>query len=220
MSGKAKNVVDFYVLCAQLKDVVRTGWKVWAVRRHRLESVAEHIYGTQMLAVAMWSQYGYPLDIRKVLMMLAVHELEEIVIGDLTQWDIAPGDKMARGHDAVRLILRDLLKRDEIERLVLEFDAQATPESQFARRCDKLECDIQSKLYDEQGCVDLTRQDGNPVMKDEYVRKLLSEQKSWSAMWLAFGRAKNKYDENFAEVSNYVENNNIAIGKAISDRSK
>ncbi|MDR1207650.1 MAG: HD domain-containing protein [Rickettsiales bacterium] len=220
MLNKAKSVVDFYVLSAQLKDVIRTGWKVWGVKRDRLESVAEHIYGIQMLAIAMQSQYGYKLDIYKVIMMLAVHELEEIVIGDLTQWDITPDDKIAKGHDAVKLILRDLLKKEEIEKLVLEFDAQITSESQFARRCDKLECDIQSKLYDEQGCVDLTKQENNPIMKDKYVSELLKTGKSWSTMWLEFGRKKNKYDDNFTEVSNYVESNKISAAKSLKEISK
>lgn len=213
--NKAKSVVDFYVLCATLKDVIRSGWKVWNVKRDRLESVAEHIYGVQMLAIAMWSQYNYKIDIFRIIMMLAVHELEEIVIGDLTQWDIAKEDKVVAGHNAVKLILKDLLQGSEIEKLVLEFDAQQTPESQFAKKCDKLECDIQSKLYDEQGCVDLTKQENNPIMKDQYVSELLKTGKSWSAMWLEFGRKKNKYDDNFMEVSNYVENNQI--GKVIKD---
>mgnify|MGYP003307729239 FL=1 len=64
---REKNVVDFYVLCNTLKNVVRSGWKIWNVKKERLESIAEHIFGTQMLAVAMWSEYGYDIDLKKVL---------------------------------------------------------------------------------------------------------------------------------------------------------
>ena len=49
--SRVKNVVEFYVLCNKLKDVVRTGWKYWEVDRNRLESVAEHIFGVQSLAM-------------------------------------------------------------------------------------------------------------------------------------------------------------------------
>ena len=45
-------------------DVIRTGWIDWNVKRNRLESVAEHIYSTQMLAIAMKSEYGYDILIR------------------------------------------------------------------------------------------------------------------------------------------------------------
>jgi 5'-deoxynucleotidase YfbR-like HD superfamily hydrolase len=56
---KEKNVVDFYVTCSKLKNVIRTGWKIWNVSCERIESVAEHIYGVQMLALAMYSEYEY-----------------------------------------------------------------------------------------------------------------------------------------------------------------
>ena len=73
---KAKNVLKYYVFCNTLKDVERTGWKDWKVNRERLESIAEHIYGVQMLAIAMKSEYNYDVNIEKVLKMLAVHETE------------------------------------------------------------------------------------------------------------------------------------------------
>ena len=54
---KEKNIINYYVLCNKLKNVIRTGWKDWNVQRERLESVAEHIFGVQMLAIAMKSEY-------------------------------------------------------------------------------------------------------------------------------------------------------------------
>ena len=81
--NKEENVIRYYVLCNKLKNIIRTGWTDWHVERERLESVAEHIYGVQMLAIVMNSEYNYDIDIMKVIMMLAVHELEEIYIGDI-----------------------------------------------------------------------------------------------------------------------------------------
>ena len=49
--SKEQNVINYYVLCNKLKNVIRTGWKDWNVQRDRVESVAEHIYGVQMLAI-------------------------------------------------------------------------------------------------------------------------------------------------------------------------
>jgi len=57
--SKEENVIRYYVLCNKLKNVIRTGWKDWNVKRDRLESVAEHIYGVQMLAIAMYSECNY-----------------------------------------------------------------------------------------------------------------------------------------------------------------
>ena len=46
--------------------------------------------------------------------------------------------------------------------MIHEFDARETKEAKFAYFCDKLECDIQSKLYDEEASADLTNQNDNP----------------------------------------------------------
>lgn len=141
--------------------------------------------------------------------MLAVHELEETVIGDLTQFEITDKDKAKIGHEAVCNLLDGLLNKDKIMNLVLEFDERKTSEAKFAYYCDKLECDIQSKLYDEEGCVDLDNQDGNKVMNDSRVQSLLNTGKSWSEMWIFFGQAVYNYDKNFTEVSNYVKDHKI-----------
>jgi len=72
---KEKKVIDYYVLCNKLKNIIRTGRKDWNVQRERIESVAEHIFGVQMLAIAMKSEYKYDIDIMKVIFMIAIHEL-------------------------------------------------------------------------------------------------------------------------------------------------
>lgn len=207
---KEENVINYYVLCNKLKNVIRTGWKDWNVQSDRIESVAEHIFGVQMLALAMYSEYQYDIDIMKVIFMLAVHELGETIIGDLTQFQISKEDKEKIEHEAVHKILLDLLDGEQIEKLFLEFDSHSTKEAMFAYQCDKLECDLQSKLYDEEGCVDLNKQDGNDTMNNSIVKELLDSGCSWSSMWLQFGQKIYPYDENFRAVSNYALNNNIS----------
>lgn len=207
--SKEKNVIDYYVLCNKLKNVIRTGWKNWNVKRDRIESVAEHVYGVQMLAIAMYSEYKYDLDIMKVIYMLAIHELGETIIGDLTQFQISNEEKEKIEHEAVHKILSSLVNGEDIEKLFLEFDEHKTKESMFAYQCDKLECDIQSKLYDLEGCVDLSNQKNNNQINDKLVKDLLSTGASWSDMWITFGQMRYPYDENFLAVSNYVKNNGI-----------
>ena len=205
-----KSVVKYYVLCNKLKNVIRTGWKHWNVKRERLESVAEHVYGVQALAIAMYSEYNYDIDIYKVILMLAVHELEETVIGDLTVWDTTSEDKTNKGHKAVEKILSDLVRGDEIRNLIFEFDERKTTESIFAYHCDKLECDLQCKLYDEECCVDMNHQNNNSIMSDDMVKKIIEDgNETWSNMWLEFDRSKFIDDDNFIEVLNYIKENNI-----------
>lgn len=208
--SKEENVIKYYVMCNKLKNVIRTGWKTWNVKRERIESVAEHIFGVQMLAIAMKSEYEYDIDIMKVIFMLAVHELGEIVIGDKIMFEISKEEKEKIEKEAVHEILCGLLDGKEIENLFTEFDSHSTKEAMFAYQCDKLECDLQSKLYDEEGCVDLNKQEGNKTLENELVKKLLSEEKTWSGMWLRFGQTVYPYDDNFKNVSKYALNNNIS----------
>lgn len=207
--SKEQNVINFYVVCNRLKNVIRKGWKDWNVKRERLESVAEHVYGVQMLAIAMKSEYEYDVDIMKVIFMLAIHELGEAIIDDLTQFEISKEEKQKIEHEAVNKILNGLLDGQKIEKLFLEFDEKKTKEAFFAYMCDKLECDLQCKLYDEENCVDLNNQKDNISFNNELVQELLKSGKSWSTMWLEFGQKVYPYDKNFMTVSNYAINNKI-----------
>lgn len=206
---KEEKVINYYVLCNKLKNILRTGWKNWNVQKNRIESVAEHIFGTQMIALAMKSEYEYDINIEKVIMMLAVHELEEILIGDLTQFQISKEEKEKIGHEAVEKVLNGLLDKKTINDLILEFDNRLTPEARFSYFCDKIECDLQCKLYDEEGCVDLKNQEGNISLNNDIVKDLLDDGKTWSEMWLMYDQSIYNYDENFKAISNYAIKNKI-----------
>ena len=206
---REENVIKYYVLCNKLKNIIRTGWKDWNVEKERIESVAEHIFGVQMLAIAMKSEYQYDVDIYRVIYMLAIHELEEIYIGDLTQFQVSREEKKKIGREAVSKVLDCLFDKKEIENIILEFDDRITNEAKFAYQCDKLECDLQCRLYDEENCVDLNNQNSNTTFMDSRVQKLLRNGISWSEIWLKFGQESYNYDKNFTNVSNYAINHNI-----------
>ena len=98
MNNDIKNVISFYALCSKLKDTIRKGPLIWNANRERIESVAEHVYGTQMLAIAIYYQFNYKLDLNRIIYMLAVHELEEIEIGDLAFYETTKVDKLSKGR--------------------------------------------------------------------------------------------------------------------------
>ena len=209
MVENVKNVMSFYKLCNKLKDTIRKGVLVWNAKRERLESVAEHVYGVQMLAIAIYYQFGYKLDLNKVIYMLAIHELEEIIIGDLAFYETNVDEKNIKGKEATNLILKDLLGKDEISKILDEYNERKTDEAIFAYHCDKLECDIQVKLYDQEGCFDLNNQDNNPAMNLLSVKKVLDSEKNLSNAWIEFDRSKYEDDPVFIEIINWLKDNNI-----------
>lgn len=206
---KEQNVIEYYVLCNKLKDIVRTGWKDWKVKRKRVESVAEHIYGTQMLAIAIYSEFKYDIDIKKVILMLALHELEEIIIGDLTPFQITKGKKKNLGTKAVEEIVKNLSIKEDIKDIINEFDERITKEALFAHHIDKLECDLQCKLYDEENCVDLNNQEEISPYHNKEVQEYIKEGTSWSNIWLNHNKKKYNYDKNFLSILNYALENKI-----------
>lgn len=204
-----EKVLSYYALCNKLKNIIRTGWKNWNVKQERLESVAEHIFGTQMLAIAVYSEYKYDLDIMKVIYILAIHEIGEAIIGDLTQFEITKEEKQKREYEAVCQVLSGLKDKEYIKNIFLEFEEKQTPEAIFAYECDKLECDLQCKLYDQQNAVDLKDQKNNQTINNTLVKKLLEEGNNWSSMWLKFSKNTYNYDENFKKISDYARKNKI-----------
>lgn len=206
---KIENALKYYLSMTALKDVERTGWNDWGVKRNRIESVAEHVFGTQQLAIAIWSEFELSINIDKVITMLAVHETEEPVIGDIPLVHDLKEYKKDMGKIAVKSLTEPMTYNKYIRNLVNEFEEQKTPEAKYAKFIDKLECDIQSKLYSEENTVDLNHQETNASYNHPLVQKLLGEGKSFGEMWMEFGRNTYNYPIYFNNVSEYAEENNL-----------
>ena len=209
MNDNIKSAISFYVLCNKLKDTIRKGPLTWNANRDRIESVAEHVYGVQMLAIAIYYQFGYELDLKKTLYMIAIHELEEIEIGDLAFFETTADEKLKEGKKATELILKDLVGKEEIASLLDEYNERESKEARFAYHCDKLECDIQMKLYDQEGCFDLNNQANNPIIDLPSVKSVLESEKNISNAWIEFDRSKYEDDPIFIDIINWLKENNI-----------
>ena len=203
------NVLKFYLSMTALKDVSRTGWLAWNVQRERIESVPDHVYGTQQLAYAIWSEFNVPVNIDRVILMLTFHETEEAVIDDIPLIHELRKYKSTMGKIAVASLTTGLSQKDYIRNLIKEFETRKTPEAKFAKYIDKLECDLQSKIYDEENTIDLKSQENNPSAHAALVIKLLNEGKSFSEMWMEFGRETYHYPDVFNRISEYAEVNNL-----------
>lgn len=205
----ATNVVEFYKTIVDLKQVIRSGWKQWNVRRERLESVAEHVYGTCLLAIVMASEFEfeYAIDIKRVVMMMAIHELEETVIPDITPFDgISEEEKMRMGHEAIVKILSPLASADKLIELIMEFDERITEEAKFAYQCDKLECDFMSILYDRQEPVKFETASSR-VRNSSQLRNMYESGEANTMADFFYLHDKEKYDQNFMEVLDVMYEN-------------
>ena len=207
---KISNLLQFYLLATELKDLIRKGWKNWNVDRERLESVAEHIYGTCILAIAIDSELDLGIDVYKVIMMLILHEIEEIKIGDLTPFDkVSKEEKRKMGKEAVEEILGVLTKKDEYIELIEEFENMETREAKFAKMCDKLEADIQSKKYCEENCADIKNPKNKHLLKDETIEKMLENgEKTLADLFIENDRPIFT-EKVFEDIADFVKKNSL-----------
>ena len=162
-----------------------------------------------MLAISIYFQFNYKLDLNKVIFMLAIHELEEIKIGDLAFYETTRVDKLINGRKATEYILENFSGKEEILNLLDEYNERKTEEAIFAYHCDKLECDIQMKLYDQEGSFDLNNQTKNPIINLPSVRKVLDSEKNISNAWIEFDRDKYENDPIFIDIINWLKDNKI-----------
>ncbi len=79
-----------------LKRIGRTGWILAGVDRERQESVGEHSFGTVLAALLISEalvRQGEKVDISKVALMAAIHDLPESVTSDIPRTAIELGGK-------------------------------------------------------------------------------------------------------------------------------
>lgn len=204
--NKINNIINFYFLASNLKDKIRSGWIQIGIEKERLESVAEHIYGCLILAIAINSEYKLNLDMYKVLKMLTLHELEEIIMGDLTiRSSITKEEKKELGKKYVHEVVKDLCEAEEIKNLLIEFDSGETIESKFCYHIDKLECDCQAKKYDLEGVFSIEKAKENLLYYGEDAKRIESVSKTASDYWIEFDKSKFQNDDIFKSLINAIQ---------------
>ena len=211
---KNYEIFRFYYLNRVLKQKVRSGWDSthWNISNERIERISEHCVGTIALAIALKSEFEFDVDLNKVISILCVHEVGEIQIGDITPFDdITPEQKQEIEHKAIIEVIGNLSNRDNIINSIFEFDKRETNEAKFAHYCDKLEADIQAKVYQDMGCHHpLTEQQNNVVFKSERVQKMVKEGATTAFdIWYEWDKSIYTEEPVFTKVLKYVKDNNI-----------
>ena len=129
----------------RLKDVKRQGWVNAGVDAP--ESVAAHSWGMAVLALKLCPE---DLNLEHVLKLCLVHDLPEVIVGDLTPTD----DRSTKAADE-RAAMQELAP--EWVDLFDEYEQQSTPEAVFVRGLDKLDMALQAKVYMERSDLDLNQ---------------------------------------------------------------
>jgi putative hydrolases of HD superfamily len=172
----ADPVLASYYRIMRLKRLYRQGWLKRGVPAELCESVAEHSFGTALLALLLAPPAGparvgaapndhpagagpsggagpdAPLDGARAALIALVHELGEAYAGDITPVDGVSAEEKSRLER--ESILRALEGHPGLEwflSLWEEFEEGSSPEARFARELDRLEMGLQAALQKAEG---------------------------------------------------------------------
>ena len=141
---------DFFYLALELKKVPRKGWKSKVSIEHP-ESVADHSYGTAIMAMVLSDLQK--LDTQKILKMALLHDLAETITGDFMPEEISKENKITSERDAMKEILSKLPINiaEEYNEIWQEYLQANTKESTLLHDVDKMEMAIQAAKYSSEG---------------------------------------------------------------------
>jgi putative hydrolase of HD superfamily len=141
-----KSLFTFFIEAEKLKITMRHSWTSNA---NRQESSAEHSWMLCLIALSIFDQLEVKIDQLRVLKMLIIHDLAEVIIGDIPAFDTeGRKNKKEREKIAMEQVARDLPDetKKEILRLFDEFENKTTRESLVAQAVDKFESPLQHNI--------------------------------------------------------------------------
>jgi putative hydrolases of HD superfamily len=143
-------LIDFFYVVSELKKVPRKGWKE-KVGIDKPESVADHSYGTAMMAMVFSDTRN--LDTEKILKMALLHDLAESVTGDFTPNEISKENKKIIESEAMESILSNLRSNlaESYKEIWKEYQEGTTAESTLIHDIDRLEMAVQAAKYFSEG---------------------------------------------------------------------
>lgn len=139
IEDRLRQQLTFLVEVDRLKTVLRQSPLAAADRR---ENDAEHSWHLAMLVMVLAEYADEPIDIRRTLELVLLHDLVEIQAGDTPLYDSELGADQADRESVAADVLFALLPPDQAERfraLWDEFEARKTPEARFAKAMDRLQ---------------------------------------------------------------------------------
>lgn len=134
-------ILEFLKVAEGLKDTLRSAH----TSTGRKESVAEHTWRLCLLAICLESNYT-DIDFNRLFRMLIIHDLGEIINGDIPAIYQDPSEDKNEEERADFLEVIEPLPKGQkaaFESLWDEYNEAKTPEAKLAKALDKLETILQ-----------------------------------------------------------------------------
>jgi 5'-deoxynucleotidase YfbR-like HD superfamily hydrolase len=142
---KYEELVLFHKI-GELKKIKRSGWVRCNIPDP--ESVADHSYRTAFMAMMLGDILK--VDTLKLMKMALIHDLGEVMAGDITPYDgIEREEKRRKEEEGLRQLLEGVPNGNEYMGLWKEYEEQKSKEAIILKNIDKLEMAVQALEYQE-----------------------------------------------------------------------
>lgn len=179
MSGRRVNYLDFFKTVGKSKRLLRSGF----VREKVVnpESVAEHSFRTGFIAMVLSNKVGNNLNKDKLIRMALIHDIGEIITGDVVVQrgeiiDLALRDsKEEQERIGIKKIFNQIQEGEIYAEIFEEMIARKSPEAKIFWQFDKLDLAITALEYEEEQGKQLDEffLDANTHMKEPLLKKIL-----------------------------------------------
>ncbi len=154
LKEKYEGIISFYQEYTKLNNLLRTGWVMRNVPAERLESVSDHTLQVVMLAHTFVYELGLTdIDMTKLAPMAFLHDLAEIIVGDIPVIHVNTEADKRRKHEAELCAIKKILMHLSPEvaayyfSLWNEFEERKTPTAQFLFQVDKVDAVMKASNY-------------------------------------------------------------------------
>lgn len=146
---KNKDYIESYRAFSKLKNIIRTGWIDRNVKESYQENDSLHIMQMFALAFAYFSlDKDITLDQKRVYEMILIHEIGEIIAGDIRETDKRHATKHEIEKQAIEKTFSYIKTGDYFISLWKEFERKETEEALFTYQLDKIDPILKAAFLD------------------------------------------------------------------------
>ena len=172
----------------QLKFLPRTGWIMRGIAD--AESISDHTFGVAFIALILAQMTERPVDTAKLLTLALLHDLPEVVLGDIPSpaSDYLPTEAKATAErEALDVLLGELPRRETWEVWWRELEERTSLEGKLVHDADRLDMLLQAHVYEQTRGNRWLEEFWEEVSEDAFECE--ASRSLFAALWELRGRA-------------------------------
>ena len=143
-----KELLEVFLTIQVSKELPRQGFLYSGFKRNEADSVAAHAYSVSVFSYLLARELkneGWDIDPDKALKIALVHDMGETITGDIGTYakDLARDRFDKVENEAFRLLIRNMLGKDELLEYFETYQELDTPEAQIVKFADALDAFVQ-----------------------------------------------------------------------------